>query len=85
MNLQLPDGFSASRPVVADAGDIHELVASYDLAVIGRVDSTLDDIRDQLTEPGFDPARDSWLVRHDGGLVRLDVGRPQGRERERGH
>ncbi|UBU17699.1 GNAT family N-acetyltransferase [Nonomuraea gerenzanensis] len=54
------------RPRVDDAAAIHELVATCDTAVIGAPDSTLDDIADELVEPGFDRDRDGWLA-HDAG------------------
>ncbi|MFG3438232.1 GNAT family N-acetyltransferase [Nonomuraea sp. NPDC047897] len=60
---------SLSRPRAADAAAIHELVAACDLAVLGRVDTTLDDIADELAEPGFDPGRDGWLAHDAGGRL----------------
>ncbi|MGP4098879.1 GNAT family N-acetyltransferase [Nonomuraea sp. KM90] len=59
-----------SRPRVDDAAAIHELVAAYDTSVIGGPDSTLDDVVDELVEPGFDRDRDGWLAHDAGG--RLD-------------
>ncbi|TMR21154.1 GNAT family N-acetyltransferase [Nonomuraea turkmeniaca] len=59
-----------SRPRVEDAEAIHELVAAYDTAVIGVPDMTLDDIADELVEPGFDRDKDGWLAHDaDGTLV----------------
>ncbi|MFI6179592.1 GNAT family N-acetyltransferase [Nonomuraea sp. NPDC051191] len=58
-----------SRPRVDDAADIHELVASYDTEVIGSPDMTLDDVADELVEPGFDLDRDGWLARDETGLL----------------
>lgn len=58
------------RPRAADAAAIHELVAACDLAVLGAVDTPLEDIVDELAEPGFDLDRDGWLALGDGG--RLD-------------
>ncbi|TYB51492.1 GNAT family N-acetyltransferase [Nonomuraea sp. PA05] len=58
------------RPRVDDAAAIHELVAASDTAVIGAADSTLEDITDELVEPGFDRERDGWLAHDAGG--RLD-------------
>ncbi|PZG18293.1 GNAT family N-acetyltransferase [Nonomuraea aridisoli] len=59
-----------SRPRPDDAAAIHELVATYDTAVIGAPDSTLEDIADELAEPGFDRDKDGWLAHGPGG--RLD-------------
>ncbi|WP_188193422.1 GNAT family N-acetyltransferase [Nonomuraea sp. SYSU D8015] len=58
-----------SRPRLQDAVAIHELVAAYDTAVIGRPDMTLDDIADELVEPGFDRDRDGWLVHDADGTL----------------
>ncbi|MGW4966709.1 GNAT family N-acetyltransferase [Nonomuraea sp. NPDC004186] len=58
------------RPRVEDAAAIHELIAVYDTAVIGSPDMTLDDVADELAEPGFDRDRDGWLARDGDG--RLD-------------
>lgn len=59
-----------SPPRPDDAAAIHELVAAYDTAVIGGPDSTLQDIADELAEPGLDLATDCWLARAPEG--RLD-------------
>ncbi|MEV5411902.1 GNAT family N-acetyltransferase [Thermopolyspora sp. NPDC052614] len=62
--------FSIERPCVSDAADIYALVSRHNLGVIGMADVTLDDIADQFAEPGFDPARDAWLLRErPGGRV----------------
>ncbi|MFF4193732.1 GNAT family N-acetyltransferase [Nonomuraea sp. NPDC001831] len=58
-----------SRPRVDDAAAIHELVAAYDTDVIGSPDMTLDDIADELAEPGFDLDRDGWLARDETGRL----------------
>lgn len=58
------------RPRVEDAAAIHELVSASDIAVIGTADSTLDDIADELVEPGFDRDKDAWLAQDGDG--RLD-------------
>ncbi|MFI7701329.1 GNAT family N-acetyltransferase [Nonomuraea sp. NPDC049480] len=61
--------YAFSRPRAEDAAVIHELVAAYDTAVIGRPDMTLDDIADELVEPGFDLGKDGWLVRDADGTL----------------
>ena len=58
-----------SRPTAGDAVAIHELIAACDTAVIGAPDLTLEDVADQLAEPGFDLGRDAWSVRDEGGLL----------------
>ncbi|WP_433444333.1 GNAT family N-acetyltransferase [Nonomuraea sp. CA-141351] len=52
-----------------DAPAIHELIAAYDTAVIGAPDVTLDDVADELVEPGFDRDRDGWLTRGSDGRL----------------
>jgi ribosomal protein S18 acetylase RimI-like enzyme len=69
MDGGLPDGYSWRRPTIADAEAILGLVVDYNTTVIGIADFTLDDVRDQLLEPGFDPAMDGWLVEDGEGLA----------------
>ncbi|MEV0202954.1 GNAT family N-acetyltransferase [Nonomuraea sp. NPDC050691] len=56
---------SIRRPRPEDAPAIHELLAAADTAVIGHADWTLDDVKADLADPGFDLDRD--------GLLRLDA------------
>ena len=65
----LPEGFSWRRAVPTDAEAIHWLYSECNLAVVGFADSTVDDVRDDLTEPGFVLETDSWLVHDAGGQV----------------
>lgn len=58
-----------SRPTAADAAAIHELIATCDIAVIGAPDLTLEDVADELAEPGFDLDKDAWTVRDESGLL----------------
>ncbi|GIH25938.1 hypothetical protein Aph01nite_42480 [Acrocarpospora phusangensis] len=57
------------HPKPADADAIYELVAELDTRVLGRPDMTPADVRDQLTEPDFDPATDGWLAFDGDRLV----------------
>ena len=51
------------RPAqLSDAEAIFGLVSAYNTAIVGFPDFTLDDVCDDLAEPGFDRATDSWLV-----------------------
>src|SRR5690349_3748984 len=61
---RLPVGYRVSRPSLAAAVEIYDLVAACDTAVLGKPDVTPDDIVDELVEPGFVPETDGWLV-HD--------------------
>jgi mycothiol synthase len=67
--VALPAGYSSRAPEPADAERILELIAAYNTAIIGFADSTLDDVMDELTEPGFDPATDGWLVFDEKGRL----------------
>ncbi|MBB4909211.1 GNAT family N-acetyltransferase [Actinophytocola algeriensis] len=90
--MELPAGYVARAPRVgddlADARALHVLVRDYTLAVTGSADYSFDDARDELTEPGFEPARDGRFVldaggrlvgnafvhrKGDGGMVNVDV------------
>jgi mycothiol synthase len=57
-----PDGHTWRPATLADAEAIFALVTRCNVETIGIADCTLDDIRDELAEPGFDPATDTWLV-----------------------
>ncbi|WP_163505777.1 GNAT family N-acetyltransferase [Fodinicola acaciae] len=63
------DAFPISRPTLDDAAEIHDLVAAYDTSVVGAPDLTLDNIRDELADPGQDLRRNWWLVRDDHGRL----------------
>ncbi|MFI6901473.1 GNAT family N-acetyltransferase [Nonomuraea sp. NPDC050394] len=55
------------RPQIEDAAAIHDLVSACDQAVLGRVDTTLEDIADELVEPEFDRDTDGWLAEDSDG------------------
>ncbi|MGH3758405.1 GNAT family N-acetyltransferase [Actinophytocola sp.] len=58
----LPDGYGARAPGLDDVGTIAGLVREYTHTVLGFADCTEDDVRDELTEPGFEPEHDARLV-----------------------
>jgi mycothiol synthase len=60
--VTLPAGLTVRPPTLDDAERILELVSAYNTRLVGFGDYTLDDINDELTEPGYDPATDGWLV-----------------------
>jgi ribosomal protein S18 acetylase RimI-like enzyme len=62
MTAALPAGYTFRRPTKDDGEAIYELVAACNTAAIGFADYTLDDMADELTEPGFDLDQDAWLV-----------------------
>jgi mycothiol synthase len=63
----LPGAYTVRPPEHGDAEALFELISAYNLAVVGFADCTLDDIADNLAEPGFDCATDGWLVLAAGG------------------
>jgi len=58
----LAPGLTGRPAQMSDADAILGLVSAYNTAIVGYPDFTLDDVRDDLVEPGFDNATDSWLV-----------------------
>jgi mycothiol synthase len=70
MAADLSDGYTWRRATLADAEAIFELTVAYNRAVVGFPDRTLDDVRNDLGEPGFVLETDSWLVSdRDGALI----------------
>ncbi|TCO23366.1 ribosomal protein S18 acetylase RimI-like enzyme [Kribbella steppae] len=62
MTAVLPDTYTVRPPAKEDAEAVLALVSAYNTAVVGFADYTLDDAVDALTEPGFEPETDGWLV-----------------------
>jgi mycothiol synthase len=69
MTAVLPSSYTVRPPELQDAQAILDLVSDYNTSVVGFADYTLDDAQDELSEPGFDPATDGWLVFDDGRLA----------------
>ncbi|MFC0625164.1 GNAT family N-acetyltransferase [Kribbella deserti] len=67
MTAAPPAGYTVRRPRPTDAADILEVVSAYNTRVVGYPDCTLDDIFDNMAEPGFDPETDGWLVHTEAG------------------
>lgn len=68
--MDLPAGHTARAPRADDEDALFALVRDYTIAVTGTADYTLDDARDELTEPGFDLDLDGRFVHDaDGRLV----------------
>ncbi|MFF0268778.1 GNAT family N-acetyltransferase [Kribbella sp. NPDC004536] len=62
MTAVLPEKYTVRPPSIEDAQALLDLVSDYNTSVVGFADYTLQDAEDQLTEPGFEPATDGWLV-----------------------
>lgn len=69
MSDALPAGWTWRRPELPDAEAIWAFVSAHHTAIVGFPDFTLDDARDELSEPGFDAANDGWLVHDCAGAV----------------
>jgi mycothiol synthase len=65
----LPAGHTVRAPRLDDVDAITAFVQGYTRAVIGFADYTEDDVRDDLTEPGFDIDHDARLVFHGDTLA----------------
>lgn len=65
----LPDGYISRAPTLDDVDAIVGLVRDYTTAVVGFADYTVDDARDELTEPGFEPEHDARLVFDAAGVA----------------
>jgi len=63
---QAPDGFAIRAASVDDAPAIAEIINEVTLAEIGIPWTTAEDIRDELTSPGRDPALTDVVLIEDG-------------------
>ncbi|WP_336206439.1 GNAT family N-acetyltransferase [Nonomuraea sp. LPB2021202275-12-8] len=60
--------YTIRRPRTEDAAAIHDVIVARDVKVLGVADCTLDEVADDLAEPGFDLDTDGWLAHDaDGG------------------
>ncbi|GAA1599955.1 GNAT family N-acetyltransferase [Actinoplanes couchii] len=66
---ELPPGWSTRRPTLDDVPAILAMVHASDIAAVGELDFTADDVREELTAPHTDPARDCWLALDPSGRV----------------
>jgi ribosomal protein S18 acetylase RimI-like enzyme len=65
----LPPGWSARRPTLDDIPEILKLAHASDVAAVGEPDFTADEVREALTGPNTDMARDCWLALDDSGEI----------------
>ena len=61
--------YAIRRPTLDDAAALHALMCACDVAAIGRPDTTLDDVREELREPDLDLDRDAWIAVDDSGVA----------------
>jgi mycothiol synthase len=65
----LPEGWTLRRPTLDDVPAILALVHASDIAAVGEPDFTADEVRESLTDPHTDMARDCWLALDPAGRV----------------
>jgi ribosomal protein S18 acetylase RimI-like enzyme len=64
----LPDGYTVRPAEPADAEALFDMLAAYNTAVFGYVDTTLTEVAYCIDRPGFDRMIDGWLVLAADGL-----------------
>ena len=52
----------ARAPKMEDLGAIKELITACDIAEYGIADSTMEDLASNWHQPGFNPAKDAWVI-----------------------
>ena len=62
MSPELPVGFQRRRPGREDAEAIFGVIDRHNTPLAGSPDVTVTEVRDELSEPGFDLTSDAWLV-----------------------
>jgi ribosomal protein S18 acetylase RimI-like enzyme len=58
-------GYQVRPATVDDAQIIFEVQSAHETPLIGGPNGTLEDVLDELVEPGFNPETDGWLVLAD--------------------
>jgi mycothiol synthase len=59
---ELPAGWRTRRPTLDDVPAILKLAHASDIAAVGEPDFTADEVREAITAPNTDMARDCWLA-----------------------
>ncbi|MDG4833339.1 GNAT family N-acetyltransferase [Solwaraspora sp. WMMD1047] len=67
--MELPAGWTARRPRPTDIPQILAVVHASDIAAVGEPDFSIEEVREVLAAPNFDPDRDSWLAVDPAGEV----------------
>jgi mycothiol synthase len=62
--------FTIRAPRETDAEAVTELLRACDVVIFGAPDTDLDDVRADWSAPGFDLARDAWLLESREGALR---------------
>jgi mycothiol synthase len=61
--------YSVRRPTSDDLQNIHALISAYEISLLGVAETTENDLRLDLSAPGFDLTTASWLVSSHTGQV----------------
>src|SRR5215210_8309670 len=69
MPAALPRDHVIRPPRDADAEPVLAVLVARDIEDLGRPDFTLDDLRADWATPGFDLARDAWVVEDAAGAI----------------
>jgi mycothiol synthase len=65
----LPPGWTTRRPTLDDVPEILKLAHASDIAAVGEPDFTAEEVREALTSPNTDTARDCWLALDESGAI----------------
>ncbi|WP_244945380.1 GNAT family N-acetyltransferase [Couchioplanes caeruleus] len=65
----LPAGWRTRRPTLDDIPELLALAHASDIAAVGEPDFTVDEVREALTGPNTDMAKDCWLALDADGAV----------------
>jgi len=66
---ELPDGWRTRRPTLDDLPELLRLAHASDIAAVGEPDFTVEEVREALTGPHTDPARDCWVALDAAGEI----------------
>src|SRR6185436_9641646 len=70
MPTLLPAGNTIRAPRASDAEAVTELLRACDVVIFGEPDTDVMDVRDDWASPGFDLARDAWMLEGEEGSLR---------------
>jgi mycothiol synthase len=81
---ELPAGWRTRRPTLDDVPEILRLVQESDIAAVGAPDFTAEEVREALTTPRTEMARDCWVAVDGAGEIVgwAYPGNASGRDRE---
>ncbi len=67
--MTLPDGYAARPATRADAQAITQMFAEQETRLNGEAESTVEDLFDDWSTPGFDIERDTWVIGRGAEVV----------------